>query len=162
MHTLVHRTRRWTTGRQGTSVGVECTSAFLPHNQTSSRGNRMNTNRSAHNGELGCAAARAPVPNVDLESSKLSATRGQEAQRALALQVVSSHLLGVLDIESALSTQPALGDRLLPHAASEADAVKRPNFPRQFLLDGCSLTFLLEPLSGRLRTNSPGRSRSRH
>ena len=116
----------------------------------------MNTNRSAHNGELGCAAAKAPVPNVDLESSKPSATRWQEAQRALALQVVSSHLLGVLDIESALSTQPALGDRLLPHAASEADAVKRPNIPRLFLLDGCSLTFPLGPLSGRLRANSPG------
>ena len=75
---------------------------------------------------------------------------------ALALQVVSSHLLGVLDIESALSTQPALVDRLLPHAASEADALKRPNSPRLFLLDGCSLTFPLGPLCGRLRANSPG------
>jgi DNA-binding NarL/FixJ family response regulator len=75
---------------------------------------------------------------------------------ALALQVVSSHLLGVLDIESALSTQPALVDRLLPHAASEAEALKRPNFPRLFLLDGCSLTLPLGPLCGRLRANSPG------
>jgi DNA-binding NarL/FixJ family response regulator len=81
---------------------------------------------------------------------------GREAQKALALQVVSSHLLGVLDIESALSIQPALVDRLLPHAASEADALKRPNFPRLFLLDGCSLTFPLGPLIGRLRANSPG------
>jgi DNA-binding NarL/FixJ family response regulator len=81
---------------------------------------------------------------------------GREAQMALALQVVSSHLLGVLDIESALSIQPALVDRLLPHAASEADALKRPNFPRLFLLDGCSLTFPLGPLIGRLRANSPG------
>lgn len=75
---------------------------------------------------------------------------------ALALQVVSSHPLGVLDIESALSVQPALVDRLLPHAASEAEALKRPNFPRLFLLDGCSLSFPLGPLSGRLRANSPG------
>jgi DNA-binding CsgD family transcriptional regulator len=112
------------------------------------------TNRSAHNGELACAAAKVPVPNVDLESSEPFATRGRKM--ALALQVVSSHLLGVLDIESALSIQPALVDRLLPHAASEADALKRPNFPRLFLLDGCSLTFPLGPLSGRLRANSPG------
>jgi DNA-binding NarL/FixJ family response regulator len=75
---------------------------------------------------------------------------------ALALQVVSSHLLGVLDIERALSVQPALVDRLLPHAASEADALKRPNNPRLFLLDGCSLAFPLGPLCGRLRANSPG------
>jgi len=75
---------------------------------------------------------------------------------ALALQVVSSHLLGVLDIERALSSQPALVNRLLPHAASEADALKRPNLPRLFLLDGCSLTLELGPLSGRLRANSPG------
>jgi DNA-binding CsgD family transcriptional regulator len=82
--------------------------------------------------------------------------RGRKASMALALQVVSSHRLGVLDIESALSIQPTLVDRLLPHAASEADALKRPDFPRLFLLDGCSLTFPLGPLSGRLRANSPG------
>jgi DNA-binding NarL/FixJ family response regulator len=75
---------------------------------------------------------------------------------ALALQVVSSHLLGVLDIESALSVQPALVNRLLPHAAGEGEALKRPNLPRLFLLDGCSLTLELGPLSGRLRANSPG------
>jgi DNA-binding NarL/FixJ family response regulator len=75
---------------------------------------------------------------------------------ALALQVVSSHLLGVVDIESALSAHPALVGRLLPHAASEGDALKRPSFARLFLLDGCSLTFPLGPLCGRLRANSPG------
>lgn len=75
---------------------------------------------------------------------------------ALALQIVSSHLLGVLDIESALSIQPALVNRLLPHAASEAEALTRPDLPRLFLLDGCSLTLELGPLSGRLRANSPG------
>ncbi len=95
------------------------------------------------------------VGNVDLESSQPFATTGRKAQTALALQVVSSHLLGVLDIESALSI-PAFADRLLPHAASEADALKHPNFPRLFLLDGCSLPFPLGPLSGRLRANSPG------
>jgi len=75
---------------------------------------------------------------------------------ALALQVVSSHALGVLDIENALSIQKALVKLLLPHAASEAEALKRPNCPRLFLLDGCSLNFALGPLSSRLRTNSPG------
>ena len=93
---------------------------------------------------------------VDLESSRLFATRGRKAKMALALQVVSSHLLGVLDITSAISNQPALIDRLLPHAASEADALRRANSPRLFLLDGCSLTLPLGPLSGRLRANSPG------
>jgi len=75
---------------------------------------------------------------------------------ALALQVVSSHLLGVLDIEKALSVQKVLANLLLPHATCEAEALKRPNFPRLFLLDGCSLTFALGPLSARLRANSPG------
>lgn len=75
---------------------------------------------------------------------------------ALALQVVSSHLLGALDIESALSAQPALADRLVPHASSEVDALKHANYPRLFLLDGCSITVPLGPLSGRLRANSPG------
>jgi PAS domain S-box-containing protein len=111
---------------------------------------------SAHYSELACAAPKVPVPSVDLEPSKPFAPRGRKAQMAHAVQVVSSHLLGVLDIESALSIQPALVDRLLPHAASEADALKGPNFPRLFLLDGCSLTLPLGPLSGRLRANSPG------
>lgn len=75
---------------------------------------------------------------------------------ALALQVVSSHQLGALDIEKALSAQELLAKRLLPHAASEAETVKRSNCPRLFLLDGCSLNFPLGPLSGRLRANSPG------
>jgi DNA-binding CsgD family transcriptional regulator len=75
---------------------------------------------------------------------------------ALALQVVSSHHLGALDIEKALSVQEVLVRRLLPHAATEAEALKRPNCPRLFLLDGCSLNLALGPLSGRLRTNSPG------
>src|ERR1700688_4813159 len=75
---------------------------------------------------------------------------------ALALQVVSSRPLGALDIEKALSVEAALGKRLLPHAASEADTLERPNCPRLFLLDGCSLNLALGPLSGRLRANSPG------
>jgi len=75
---------------------------------------------------------------------------------ALALQVVSSHHLGALDIEKALSVQELLLKRLLPHAASEAETLKRSNCPRLFLLDGCSLNFPLGPLSGRLRANSPG------
>jgi DNA-binding NarL/FixJ family response regulator len=81
---------------------------------------------------------------------------GRKASMAIALQVVSSHHLGVLNIERALSIRPTLVDRLLPHAASEADALKRPDLPRLFLLDGCSLTSPLGPLSGRLRANSPG------
>jgi hypothetical protein len=36
------------------------------------------------------------------------------------------------------------------------EGARGPNVPRLFLLDGCSLTFPLGPLSGRLRTNSPG------
>ena len=75
---------------------------------------------------------------------------------ALALQVISSHHLGALDLEKALSVQEVLVKRLLPHAASEAEALKRPNCPRLFLLDGCSLNLALGPLSGRLRANSPG------
>src|SRR5882724_9083347 len=75
---------------------------------------------------------------------------------ALALQVVSSHHLGALDIEKALSVQELLVKRLLPHAASEAEMLKRSNCPRLFLLDGCSLNLPLGPLSSRLRANSPG------
>ena len=75
---------------------------------------------------------------------------------ALALQVVSSHHLGARDIEEALSVQEALFKRLLPHAATEADALRRLNCPRLFLLDGCSLNLSLGPLSSRLRGNSPG------
>ncbi len=75
---------------------------------------------------------------------------------ALALQVVSSHLLGALEIEQALSVQESLVKLLLPHAASEAETLKRPNCPRVFLLDGCSVNLPLGPLSGRLRANSPG------
>ena len=75
---------------------------------------------------------------------------------ARALQVVSSHLLGALEIEQALSVQQSLGKLLLPHAASEAETLKRPNCPRLFLLDGCSMNLPLGPLSGRLRANSPG------
>jgi len=75
---------------------------------------------------------------------------------ALALQVVSSHVLGALDIEKALSVQEVLVNLLLPHAASEAETLRRPNFPRLFLLDGCSINLALGPLSGRLRANSPG------
>jgi DNA-binding NarL/FixJ family response regulator len=75
---------------------------------------------------------------------------------ALALQVVSSHLLGARDIEQALSVQEGLVKLLLPHAANEAETLKRPNCPRLFLLDGCSLNLPLGPLSGRLRANLPG------
>src|SRR5260370_2603726 len=74
---------------------------------------------------------------------------------ALALQVVSSHLLGARDIERALSVQEVLVHHLLPHAASEAETLKRPNCPRLFLLDGCAMNLPLGPLSGRLRANSP-------
>ena len=77
---------------------------------------------------------------------------------ALALQVVSSHLLGARDIEQALSAQEGfgLGELLLPHVASEADALKRANCPRLFVLDGCSINLPLGPLSSRLRAHSPG------
>src|SRR5258708_10650291 len=75
---------------------------------------------------------------------------------ALALQVVSCHLLGALDIEKALSVQEGLVNLLLPHAASEADTLKRPNCPRLFLLDGCSINLPFGPLSSRLRAHSPG------
>jgi DNA-binding NarL/FixJ family response regulator len=75
---------------------------------------------------------------------------------ALALQVVSSHLLGALDIQRALCVQDVLANLLLPHAASEAETLKRPNCPRLFLLDGCSIDLALGPLSSRLRANSPG------
>ena len=75
---------------------------------------------------------------------------------ALALQVVSSHLLGACDIERALSVQKALGKLLLPHISSETETLKRPNLPRLFLLDGCSLNLPLGPMSSRIRGNLPG------
>ena len=74
----------------------------------------------------------------------------------LAVQIVSSHPLGVQDIESALFVQPHLAHRLMSHAASEAEALQLPALPRLFLLDGCSLNCPLGPLTGRLRANSPG------
>jgi DNA-binding CsgD family transcriptional regulator len=74
----------------------------------------------------------------------------------LALQVVSPHLLGARDSEQALSVQEELGKLLLPHAASEAETLQLPNRPRLFLLDGCSLSLALGPISSRLRVNSPG------
>lgn len=74
---------------------------------------------------------------------------------ALALQVVSSHPLGVLDIENALSVHPTLVNRLLPHASNEADALKHAQ-PRLFVLDGCSFSVPLGPFSGRLRVSSRG------
>ncbi|HTC63189.1 MAG TPA: LuxR C-terminal-related transcriptional regulator [Candidatus Saccharimonadales bacterium] len=75
---------------------------------------------------------------------------------ALALQVVSSHLLGALDIEKALSVHEGLANVLVPHAASEAETLKLKNCPRLFVLDGCSSNMGLGPLGGRLRANSPG------
>lgn len=90
------------------------------------------------------------------EGSNQGRALGHQAPMALSVQVVSSHLLGAINIESALSVQSALASRLLPHATTEADALKQPNVPRLFLLDGCSLTAPLGPLSSRLRANSPG------
>jgi DNA-binding CsgD family transcriptional regulator len=75
---------------------------------------------------------------------------------ALALQVVSSYLLGVRDITGALSSQPALVDRMLRYPVSEADGVKCSHLPCLFLLDSCSLASPLGPLSGRSRRDSPG------
>ncbi len=66
------------------------------------------------------------------------------------------HLLGALGIESVLAHRTALVNRLLPHAATEAEALKRVSVPRLFLLDGCVIAVPLGPLSSRLRINSPG------
>jgi hypothetical protein len=70
-----------------------------------------------------------------------------EALMALALQVVSSHHLGALDTEKALSVQELLVKRLLPHAASEAETLERSKY-------AAILTF---PLSGNIsqKTNLP-------
>jgi two-component system, NarL family, response regulator DevR len=104
-----------------------------------------------------CEVLPETLPAGTRENSEnLFATRGLKAGMALALQVVSSHLIGVLDIERVLSAQPAFATRLCPHANSEADALRAPNFPRLFLLDGCSITAPLGPLSSRLRASSPG------
>jgi DNA-binding NarL/FixJ family response regulator len=75
---------------------------------------------------------------------------------ALALQVVSSHVLGARDIEKALSVQEVLANLLLPHAASEGETLGRLNCPRLFVLDGCAINLPLGPLSSRLRAHSPG------
>jgi DNA-binding NarL/FixJ family response regulator len=79
-----------------------------------------------------------------------------ETFMALALQVVSSHVLGARDIEKALSVQEVLVNLLLPHAASEGETLRRPNCPRLFVLDGCAINLPLGPLSSRLRAHSPG------
>jgi DNA-binding NarL/FixJ family response regulator len=100
-------------------------------------------------------ALSAAAPIV-FEPRATLATQGQHVSMAIALQVVSSHRLGVIEIESVLSVQNTLIERLLPHASSEAEALKHPNRPRLFLLDGCSMPFPLGPLSSRLRANSPG------
>jgi two-component system response regulator DevR len=103
---------------------------------------------------------RPTVPRVPpgalRNAERRASRRGGEASMALAVQVVSSHLLGARDIEQTLSVQKALGKLLVPHAASEAAAIKQPNCPRLFLLDGCSLNLPLGPVSSRLRANSPG------
>jgi len=67
-----------------------------------------------------------------------------------------AHVLGALDIERALSAQKVLVKHLLPSATNEAETLKRPDCPRLFLLDGCSMKLPLGPLSDRLRANSPG------
>src|SRR5260370_38530604 len=75
---------------------------------------------------------------------------------ALGLKVVRSTLRGRLNFGAALCVKKDLVKLLLPHATSEAETLKRPNCPRLFLLDGCSMNLALGPLSGRLRANSPG------
>ena len=111
--------------------------------------------RGPHGGEV--RPQTLPIgAQLGFENPKILATRGPYAIMPLAVQVVSSHLLGVLDIQSALSAEHRLVEQLVPHAGSEVEALKPPNFPRLFLLDGCSLTSPLGPLSSRLRANSPG------
>src|SRR5260370_38693139 len=75
---------------------------------------------------------------------------------ALGLKVVRSTLRGRLNFGAALCVKKDLVKLLLPHATSEAETLKRPNCPRLFLLDGCSMNLALGPLSGQLRANSPG------
>jgi hypothetical protein len=75
----------------------------------------------------------------------------------LVLQVVSSHLLGVAGIESALSAQACLAKRLLPHAANEAEALNRVNFPRTVSSRWLFHHFPLGALTGPLRARIPGR-----
>lgn len=99
---------------------------------------------------------KAAASSVSELLDRVFRNEAAEAKVALALQVVSSHLLGALDIEQALSVQEGFVKLLLPHTASEAQALERPNCPRLFLLDGCSLKLPLGPLSARLRANSPG------
>src|SRR5260370_2208727 len=64
--------------------------------------------------------------------------------------------MGAVDIEQALIVKVVFDTLCQQHAASEAEILQRPNCPRLFLLDGCSLKFPLGPLSSRLRANSPG------
>lgn len=90
------------------------------------------------------------------EAIERGTASGPNAPMGLFVQVISAHPLGAVNIESALSMQSALGVCLLPHAATEADALNHANAPRLFVLDGCSLTVPLGPLSSRLRANAPG------
>jgi two-component system, NarL family, nitrate/nitrite response regulator NarL len=98
----------------------------------------------------------AAASSAQDRSKNVLRNEAAEALMDLALQVVSSHLLGARDIEQALAVEEVLGKLLLPHAASEAEILQLQNCPRLFLLDGCSLNLALGPISSRLRLNSPG------
>jgi len=73
---------------------------------------------------------------------------------AIAVQAISSHPLLTRAVEGILATLKEYP--VLPSASNEADAMRRPNFPRLFLLDACSLRTDLGPLAERCRSRLPG------
>jgi NarL family two-component system response regulator LiaR len=75
---------------------------------------------------------------------------------AIGIQVISSHPLLTLAVEKIFARAKGLRVPVLPAASSEAEALSRPECPRLFLFDACTLRLDLGPLSARCRANSPG------
>jgi DNA-binding NarL/FixJ family response regulator len=72
----------------------------------------------------------------------------------IAIQAISSHPLLTRAVEETLANIKDFP--VLPSASNEAEARSQTNFPRLFLLDGCSLQTDLGPLAERCRSHSPG------
>jgi DNA-binding NarL/FixJ family response regulator len=74
----------------------------------------------------------------------------------IAIQILSSHPVLTAAVENLLPRVKDFAICVLPSASNEAEATSRPNFPRLFILDACSLKTDLGPLTGRCRACSPG------
>jgi DNA-binding NarL/FixJ family response regulator len=75
---------------------------------------------------------------------------------AIAIQILSSHPLLIRAVEKMLSHRHDFPAYTLVPASSDVRPTGQPNFPRLFLLDGCSLQTDLGALAARCRAHSPG------